>query len=74
MLSMFTVWLDNTFMGYCWWRIILIQAGNYMFKVNDRNTGKKCEICLKLKLKKPERRQWLRSGVFIVNFEQVKAG
>ena len=74
MLSMFTVWLDKTFMSYCWWRIILIQAGNYMFKVNDRNTGKKCEICLKLKLKKPERRQWLRSSVFIVNFEQVKAG
>ena len=30
-----------------------------------------CEICSKLTLKKPERRQWRRSGVFIVNFEHI---
>ena len=31
---------------------------------------KNCEICSKLTIKTPERRQW-RSGVFIVNFEYI---
>ena len=31
-------------------------AGNYMFKVNDRNTRTRFEICSKLKIKTPERR------------------
>ena len=30
-----------------------------------------CEIWSKLIIKIPERRQWRRSGVFIVNFEQI---
>ena len=46
-------------------------AGNYMFKVNNRNTRTKCEICSKLTIKTPERRKWRRSGVFIVNFEHI---
>ena len=46
-------------------------AGNYMFKVNNRNTRTRCEICSKLTIKTPERRQWRRSGVFIVNFEHI---
>ena len=42
-------------------------AGNYMFKVNNRNTRTKCEICSKLIVNfRP------RSSVFIVNFEQKK--
>ena len=44
-----------------------------MSKVNIRNTRTRCEICLKLTVKTPERRQWRHSGVFIVNFEQVSA-
>ena len=28
----------------------------YLFKVNDRNTRKRCEICSKLTIKTPERR------------------
>ena len=44
-------------------------AGNYMFKLNNRNTRTRCEICSKLTIKTPESRQWRRSGVFIVNFE-----
>ena len=28
---------------------------NYMFKFNDRNTRKRCEICSKLIIKTPER-------------------
>ena len=44
-------------------------AGNYMFKVNNRNTRTRCEIFSKLTIK--TRRQWRRSGVFIVNFEHI---
>ena len=46
-------------------------AYNYMFKINNRNTRKKCEIFSKLTIKTPERRHWRRSGVFIVNFEHT---
>ena len=31
-------------------------AGNYMFKVNNRNIRARCEICSKLTIKTPERR------------------
>ena len=31
-------------------------ASSYMFKVNNRNTRTRCEICSKLIIKKPERR------------------
>ena len=43
-------------------------AGNYMFKVNNRNTRTRREICSKLTIKIPEQR---RSGIFIVNFEHI---
>ena len=43
----------------------------YLFKVNNRNTRKRHEICSNLTLKTPERRQWRRSGVFIVNFGHI---
>ena len=33
-------------------------AGNYMFKVNNRNTRTRCEICSKLTIKTSERRHW----------------
>ena len=45
-----------------------------MFKVNNRTTRTRCKICSKLTIKTPERRQWRqwrRSGIFIVNFEQI---
>ena len=42
-------------------------GGNYMFKVNNRNTRKRCEICSKL----AKRHQNVRSGVFIVNTEHI---
>ena len=42
-----------------------------MFKVNNRNTRTRCEICLKLTIKIPERRQWPPSGIFIVNFKHI---
>ena len=42
-----------------------------MFKVNNRNTRKRCDICSKLIIKTPQRRQWHGSGVFIVNSEHI---
>ena len=43
-----------------------------MFKVNNRNTRKRCELCSKLTVKTPERRHWRHSGVFIVNLEHFR--
>ena len=42
-----------------------------LFKVNNRNTRKTCEIYSKLTIKTPERRQLRRYGVFIVKFEYI---
>ena len=42
-----------------------------MFKVNNRNTRTRREICSKLTIKTLERRQWRRSSVFIVNLEHT---
>ena len=52
-------------------RFYSIPAGIYLFKVNNRNTRTRREICSKLTINTPERRQWRRSGVFIVNFEHI---
>ena len=46
-------------------------AGNCMFEVNKWNTRTRCEIRSTLTIKTPDQRQWRRSGVFIVNFEQI---
>ena len=46
-------------------------AGIYVLKVNDENARSLCEICSKLTIKILEQRQWCRSGVFVVNFEQI---
>ena len=40
-----------------------------MFKVINRNTRRRCEICSRLIIKTLERCHWRRSGSFIVNFE-----
>ena len=37
----------------------------------DRNTRKSCEVCLKLTIETPERRQWRGFGVFIINFGHI---
>ena len=48
------------------------QTGNYMFKLNNRNTRTRCDICSKLKIKTPERRRhWRHSSIFIVNSEHI---
>ena len=64
-LSWILVLLDQGF------RSNLLPAGIYLLKVNNRNTKTRCEICSKLTIKTQERRQWRRSGVFIVNFEHI---
>ena len=46
-------------------------VGICLFKVNNRNTKVRCEICSKVKIKTSERRQWRRSGVFILNSEDI---
>ena len=43
-----------------------IPVGVYMFKVNNRNTRKRCEIGSKLTIKAPERGHWRRSGVLLL--------
>ena len=49
----------------------LFPADIYLLKVNNRNTRAKCETGSKLIIKTSERRQWRRSGAFIVNFEHI---
>ena len=44
---------------------------NNMFKVNNRNTRRRCEICSKFTIKTPEWRYWRRFGFFTVNFEHI---
>ena len=46
-------------------------AGIYLLKVNNKNTRTRCEISSKLTIKTPEHGHWRRSGVFIVNFEDI---
>ena len=46
-------------------------ANIYLFKVNNRNTRKRCDICSTLTIKAPEQRHWLCSSVFIVSFEHI---
>ena len=53
------------------WLFRYLPAKIYLFKINNRNTIKWCEIYSKLKIKTPERRQWRRPGVFIVNYEHI---
>ena len=53
------------------WPVTDYPAGIYMIKVNNRNTRARCEVCSKLTVKTPERRQWPRYGVLIANFEHI---
>ena len=43
----------------------------YPVKFKNRNTRKKCEICLKLTIKTLEQGQWRLSSVLIVNLEHI---
>ena len=52
-----------------YWRDIPVNI--YLFKVNNRNTRKRCKISSKLTIKIPERGHWRHTVVFIVNFEHI---
>ena len=52
-------------------RIFHYPVGNSIFKVSNRNTKTRCEICSKLIIKTSERRHCRRSGVFIVDLEHI---
>ena len=51
--------------------IISFLASIYSFKVNNRNTRKRCEISSKLTIKTPEPCQWQQWGQHFVDFQQV---
>ena len=42
-----------------------------MFKVNNRNSRTTWEICSTLTIKTPERHQWCRSSVFVINLKHM---
>ena len=49
-------------------------VGNYMFRLNNRNTRTRFDVCSELTIKTSERRErscWRCSVVFIVNFEHI---
>ena len=46
-------------------------VGICLFKGNNKSTRTRCEICLNLTIKTPDRRHWRRFGVSIVNFEHI---
>ena len=50
---------------------IYCPANIFLFKVSNRNIGKRCEICSKLRINTSEQSRWQRSDVFIVNFEHI---
>ena len=55
-------------------KLVYTYAANiYLFKVVQETLKKWCETCSKLTIKTPELLQWLRSGVFIVNFEPLSS-
>ena len=49
--------------------IEIYPPNNYLFKTNNKNTKKRCKICLKSTIKTPERLLWRYSGVILANFE-----
>ena len=48
-----------------------VAADIYLFRVNNRNSRTRCEICSKLTMKTPERGHWRLSDVCIGNFEHI---
>ena len=51
----------------------ILSAGNFVFKVNNRNTRTRCERRSKLTINTPEQRQWpmTLSGVVFIKFEYI---
>ena len=77
--------LSFSHISFCRKQVKIIPARNYMFKVNNRNTRTRCEICSKLTIKTLERRVLVSLLLtlnifqtlfysFCVSFEQVIVG
>ena len=71
-MVLYSTWCRTPWCTTQWWHL---RSSNpdayYMFKVNNRNTRTRCEICSELTIKTPKRRQWRRSCAFIVNFKHI---
>ena len=52
-------------------RILPLSASIHLFKVTNRNTKKRCEVCSRLTIITPEWCHWSRANVFIANFEHI---
>ena len=64
-------YLSSIFQSRFHWYCLISVKLIYLFKVNNRNIRKRCEICSNITLRTPERHQWRRSSVFIVNFQYI---
>ena len=49
----------------------MFPTGKYMFRVINKSTRTRCEICSKLTIKTRHWHYWRHSGVFIVNLEHI---
>ena len=56
---------------HMWAAINTFPAGNYMFKVNNRDTTTMVWNMFKVNNKDTKRRHWRRFRVFIINFEHI---
>ena len=56
---------------FMWEMKSITLPGKYMFKVNYKNTRTRCKFCSELTIKIPEWCHWPRSGVFVVNSENI---
>ena len=65
----FLIGYPSVFLVQCGLILAKCPTNIYLFIVNNRDTRKRCEICSKLTIKTPERRQY--GVVFIVNFEHI---
>ena len=59
--------MQGKLIGFGSWGVESFQIKIYIFKVKNRISSKRCEICSKLTLKTPERLH----SIFIVNFELI---
>ena len=73
-------WHQNNISGFCFIVVLLLTLHIYLpstkqaftfSKLSIESLEKGYEICPKLTIKTPERRQWRCSGVIIANFEHI---
>ena len=56
---------------FMWEMKSITPPGKYMFKVNNKNTRTRRKFYSKLTIKTPKWCHWPRSGVFVVNSENI---